>query len=169
MQREIELTKTSGKFRDKNVMLLTKDESLAFDFKSEYDLSDTSVITLKNGEQNVQCKMSNPFEVPKEILFSGWLHIRIDLYLNGIRAKTWNLLPVRLIEADGEVTGDCYEGLLQSLEERVNVLERSLQDEIKEKEEILERFKEFEDNGINVQFTEEENNSNQGENENEKK
>lgn len=105
MERVIELTKASGYFWDKNPIVFGKDDKIILKFKSVYDLSD-SIITLGNEGERVQCTLSQPFEIPEKVLFSGWLSVRIDMYLNGDKAKSWNLLPIKLIEADGEVHGE---------------------------------------------------------------
>lgn len=105
MERVIELTKTNGYFWDKNPIVFGKNDKVILKFKSIYDISE-SVITLGNGAERVQKTLSQPFEIPEEVLFSGWLSVRIDMYLNGDKVKSWNLLPIKIIEADGEVHGE---------------------------------------------------------------
>ena len=105
MERVIELTKTGGCFWDKNPIVFGKDDKVILNFKSIYDLSD-SIITLGNGAERVQKTLSQPFEIPEEVLFSGWISVKIDMYLNGDKAKSWNLLPIKIIEEDGEVHGE---------------------------------------------------------------
>ena len=73
----------------------------------------------------MQKTLSQPFEIPEEVLFSGWLSVRIDMYLNGDKAKSWNLLPIKLIEADGEVHG---EEEVKSFNERLDGIEAIVAD-----------------------------------------
>lgn len=124
MERVIELTKTNGYFLDKNPIVFGKDDKVILKFKSVYDISE-SVITLGNGTERVQKTLSQPFEIPEEVLFSGWLSVRIDMYLNGDKAKSWNLLPIKLIEADGEVHG---EEEVKSFNERLDGVEAIVAD-----------------------------------------
>lgn len=124
MERVIELTKTNGYFWDKNPIVFGKDDKVILKFKSVYDISE-SVITLGNGAERVQKTLSQPFEIPEEVLFSGWLSVRIDMYLNGDNVKSWNLLPIKIIEADGEVHG---EEEVKSFNERLDGVEAIVAD-----------------------------------------
>ena len=79
-------------------------------------------------------------------------------YLGNVTIRNdYEIEPLLLIETDGEYYAT---GAVQALEKRVAALEQALQEEIAAKEEILARFEDFADNGVNVQFTDEENNSN---------
>ncbi len=155
MEREVELDKVGGKFVNADGITFTKDEGLRLTFKSVYDLTETAVITLRNGAQCVRREIKQPFEVPQEVLFAGWLFVRVDLYLDGKIAKTWQLLPVRLTEAGEDIHGEDYINIIERLEKRVEAVEKSLQDEIAVKSDILAKLTDFADNGVNVQFDEE--------------
>ena len=69
MERVIELTKTNGYFLDKNPIVFWKDDKVILKFKSVYDISE-SVITLGNGTERVQKTLSQPFEIPEEVLYN---------------------------------------------------------------------------------------------------
>lgn len=123
MERVIKLTKTKGEFKDKNAIVFGKDDKVFLSFESDYDLH-TSVITLKNGEQKIVKSIAGQTAIPDEILFSGWLSVRIDMFLEGVIAKTWQIFPVRLIEAAGEVQG-AEEAI--ALNERIGKTEEAIE------------------------------------------
>lgn len=156
MERKIELTKTGGRFVNADGITITKEDGLQLVFESVYNLTDTAVITIRNGAKSIRREIKQPFEVPQDVLFAGWLFIRIDLYLDGEIAKTWQLLPVRLTEAADEIHGEEYVNIIERLERRVEEAEKKLDEEIAIKTELLAQFKDFADNGVNVQFDDEE-------------
>lgn len=93
------------------------------------------------------------------ILKNGGKIIEVDgVYYEVVTIRNdYEIEPLVVVETDGEYYAT---GAVQALEKRVAALEQALQKEIAVKEEILAKFEDFADNGVNVQFTDEENNSN---------
>lgn len=84
--------------------------------------------------------------------------IEMKNYLGNVTIRNdYEIEPIVVVETDGAYYAT---GAVQALEKRVAALEQALQNEIAVKEEILAKFEDFADNGVNVQFTDEENNSN---------
>lgn len=82
--------------------------------------------------------------------------IEMKNYLGNVTIRNdYEIEPLVVVETDGAYYA---KGAVQALEARVAALEQALQKEIEVKEEILAKFEDFADNGVNVKFTDEENN-----------
>ena len=174
MERTITMRGRTGRL-DVPSFLLTENEDLQVRFDIQDECKGARYyVTVKHGTAQRQT-----FLLPQDktlALSAEWIRqggnapiefsMEMKNYLGNVTIRNdYEIEPLLLIETDGEYYTT---GAVQALEKRVEALEESLQDEIAAKEEILAKFADFADNGVNVQFTDEENNSNQGENEDEK-
>lgn len=80
-----------------NEPLLLPDDLIIHISHVGYDLS-TAFITLKNGEKKDKFKLTNPFNIPKDFLFSGRLFIGIDAYHKEELYKHWDTVPIKIVD-----------------------------------------------------------------------
>lgn len=120
MNIKVELNKEQIVKLIKEPIVITEDERLFLDIETFYDLKN-AVITLVNGRIRKTVKLTVPFEIPKQFLFSGRLLIAVDLYQDGRKVKTWQFLPLNLVEANGTATA--FDEFTE-LEKRVAALEK---------------------------------------------
>lgn len=115
MEKTIELKGSIARLLDKEPFLMP--DNLILNFKHVgYDLSN-AFITLRNGEKIVKEKLSKPYKVPVEVLFTGDLHTKIEMYLDGKKAKEWLGAPIRVVETE---QGLQLNDLLYELERKIN-------------------------------------------------
>ena len=122
MRKRLKFTKSPIiRVGEANAMLVAPDEGIIFDIDTFYDLSEAT-ITLQNGKLKKTVKLTAPFRVPDEFVFSGRLYIAVDLYSDGEKIKHWDCLPLKIVESnDGEVKAfDEF----TNLEKRVEELEK---------------------------------------------
>lgn len=115
MIKTIELKGSIARLLDKEPFLLP--DNLILEFKHiGYDLSN-AFITLRNGEKIIKEKLTKQYEVPVDVLFEGDLHVKIEMYLHGEKAKEWTGAPIRVIETE---KGLQLNDLLYDIEKKVN-------------------------------------------------
>lgn len=120
MIKTIELKGSIGRLLHKEPFLMP--DKLQFDFKHiGYDLSNAFIV-LRNGDITITEKLTKPYIVPKQVLFSGDLHIKIEMYLGEKKAKEWSICPLRIKETrPGLVIND----LLYELDKKVtNIVDK---------------------------------------------
>ena len=120
MVKKIKLLNYYARLIDNEPFLLP-DDNLTLNFKHQgYDLSN-AFISLRNGERTAKYKFNNLFVVPQEFLFVGDLHIKVEMYLDGEKAKQWIVLPIRIRETDNGIQAfDVFSSLekqIQSIKE----------------------------------------------------
>ena len=166
MKRTITILGRTGRL-DVPSFPITENENLLVQFDIQAECKSARYyVTVKHGTAHKQT-----FLLPQDktlALSAEWIRqggnapieFSMDMknYLGNVTIRNdYEIEPLLLIETDGEYYAT---GAVQALEERVAALEQALQNEIAVKEEILAKFEDFADNGVNVQFTDEENNSN---------
>lgn len=166
MKRTITILGRTGRL-DVPSFPITENENLLVQFDIQAECKRARYyVTVKHGTAHKQT-----FLLPQDktlALSADWIRqggnapiefsMEMKNYLGNVTIRNdYEIEPLLLIETDGEYYAT---GAVQALEKRVAALEQALQEEIAAKEEILARFEDFADNGVNVQFTDEENNSN---------
>ena len=121
MEQILKLSENLGRLVINEPLLLPDYLRISIEHKG-YDLSN-AFITLKNGEKQTKLKLTNPFDIPQELLFAGRLFIGIDAYQKGELYRHWDCIPQRIVE-----TQDSKLYLFDELTELYNKLdELSLQ------------------------------------------
>ena len=121
MERIIRLGKFNGKFENNAPITFLSKEKITLKISSYYALGDESVITFKNGDVELSYRLTKEFDIPQEVLFSGWLDITVTLFTRGQISKKWSLLPIKLIELEAEV--NTCDNEMKSFDERISSLE----------------------------------------------
>ncbi len=119
VERTLILTKSGARLSSEAPLLFGKDDNVILNVDTFYNLSE-STITLKNGDKTFTARFHAPFIVPEKVLFSGWLAITVTMFLSGEKVKSWQLLPIKLVESDGAV---CPVEPLKSFDERLQAIE----------------------------------------------
>lgn len=126
----IELTKTGiGRLANREPFLLPDELEFSF-IGNGYNL-ENAFITLFNGDESIHAKLTNPFKVDKKVLFGGLLNGQIKSYVGETLVKTWNILPLKLVETE---KGTEIKDYLKTLENRVSDLEEDVAKLIKQHE-----------------------------------
>lgn len=100
MTRVICLEKVKGYFKNANPIAVSQGEECKIGIASNYNLSE-SYITFENGDTIEEVKIDGmTTTIPQEVLFTGWLKVAVNMYLNGKPVKSWLIPPIRVIEND---------------------------------------------------------------------
>ena len=98
-----------------------------------YDMSDVFV-SMQNGTIRAHKKVeNNTFEVDKELLFAGFLNMRVHMYHDGKEAKIWDVYPIKLVETNFGIEAFEY---LRVIEEKVDKVQEEV-NELKKQHEII--------------------------------
>lgn len=87
---------------DYEPFILPDDLVLHFDANG-YDISN-AFITIGNGGQSEQIKLTQDLVIPRYLLHAGILSLDIVAYSGDKVINKWSCFPIRIIEADGEKT-----------------------------------------------------------------
>lgn len=139
MKKTITLTSgTVARLADSEPFIINANDGLTLEFKSTYYLLSDIIITLKNGLNKGNYRVSERlFPVPEKFLISGKLEISVALIVNGDVAKKWDCVPIIIKETETEV--NAFEELAE-LEKKHEELKKQF-DDLKLKYEILvEKF-----------------------------
>lgn len=142
MKKTIELNPNGiGRLVEHEPFLLP--DELEIDFKSKsYDLSN-SFVSLKNGKETGQYKLTFPFNVEKRFLIGGKLEITVKSYVKETPVKTWAVIPIKMVESKYGIHAFDF---LSALEDKYNQLLEKVNELIEKHNELEETVQEMKEN-----------------------